>query len=85
MKIYTNLDDINLIKKPVLTIGTYDGVHLGHQKIINYLNLKAKQIGGESVVFTFHPHPRMVLHPEDHNLELIQTIEERTKKLEKQA
>lgn len=83
MKIYTNLDDINLIKKPVLTIGTYDGVHLGHQKIINYLNLKAKQIGGESVVFTFHPHPRMVLHPEDHNLELIQTIEERTKKLEK--
>lgn len=83
MKIYNNLDEINLIKKPVLTIGTYDGVHLGHQKIINYLNLKAKQIGGESVVFTFHPHPRMVLHPEDHNLELIQTIEERTKKLKK--
>lgn len=83
MKIYTNLDEVALIKKPVLTIGTYDGVHLGHQKIINYLNLKAKQVGGESVVFTFHPHPRMVLHPNNHNLELIQTIKERANKLEK--
>jgi len=83
VKIYTNLDEVALIKKPVLTIGTYDGVHLGHQKIINYLNLKAKQVGGESVVFTFHPHPRMVLHPNNHNLELIQTIKERANKLEK--
>lgn len=82
MKIYTNLDEVNLIKRPVLTIGTYDGVHLGHQKIIHYLNTKAKQVGGESVVFTFHPHPRMVLHPNDHNLELLQTIDERAKKLE---
>ena len=82
MKIYTNLDEVNLIKKPVLTIGTYDGVHLGHQKIIHYLNTKAKEVGGESVVFTFHPHPRMVLHPTDHNLELLQTIDERAKKLE---
>ena len=83
MKIYTNLDQFKNVNKPVLTIGTYDGVHLGHQKIINYLNLKAKQVGGESVVFTFHPHPRMVLHPNDHNLELIQTIDERIKSLEK--
>lgn len=82
MKIYTNLNDFKSINKPVLTIGTYDGVHLGHQKIINFLNSKAKQIGGESVVFTFHPHPRMVLHPNDHNLELIQTIDERIKKLD---
>jgi len=82
VKIYTNLDEVNQIKKPVLTIGTYDGVHLGHQKIIQYLNTKAKQVGGESVVFTFHPHPRMVLHPNDHNLELLQTIDERAKKLE---
>jgi len=82
VKIYTNLDEVNLIKRPVLTIGTYDGVHLGHQKIIHYLNTKAKQVGGESVVFTFHPHPRMVLHPNDHNLELLQTIDERAKKLE---
>ena len=83
MNIYTNLNDLKGIKNPVLTIGTYDGVHLGHQKIIDFLNLKARKIKGESVVFTFHPHPRMVLHPNDHNLELIQTIDERIKKLEK--
>lgn len=82
MKIYTNLDDFEPIKNPVLTIGTYDGVHLGHQKIIDYLNAQAKKINGESVVFTFHPHPRMVLHPHDHNLELLQTIDERIKSLE---
>lgn len=82
MNIYTSLDDIKSIKNPVLTIGTYDGVHLGHQKIITYLNEEAKRVKGESVVFTFHPHPRMVLHPDDHQLELIQTIDERIEKLE---
>jgi len=82
VNIYTNLDDLKSIKNPVLTIGTYDGVHLGHQKIISYLNSKAEKIDGESVVFTFHPHPRMVLHPNDHNLELLQTIDERIEKLE---
>ena len=81
MNIYTNLDDFKTIKNPVLTIGTYDGVHLGHQKIISFLNAEAQKIGGESVVFTFHPHPRMVLNPNDHNLELLQTIDERIKKL----
>lgn len=83
MNIYTNLDDLKPINNPILTIGTYDGVHLGHQEIINFINDKAKEVGGESVVFTFHPHPRMVLHPDDHNLELIQTIDERIQKLEK--
>ena len=82
MNIYTNLEDFKDVKKPVLTIGTYDGVHLGHQKIISFLNDKAKKVGGESVVFTFHPHPRMVLHPDDHHLELLQTIDERIEKLE---
>jgi len=83
VNIYTDLEQIKLIKNPVLTIGTYDGVHLGHQEIINFINSKAKQVKGESVVFTFHPHPRMVLHPDDHNLELLQTIDERIEKLEK--
>jgi riboflavin kinase/FMN adenylyltransferase len=82
VNIYTNLEHLDTIKNPILTIGTYDGVHLGHQKIITFLNAKAEKIDGESVVFTFHPHPRMVLHPNDHNLELLQTIDERIKKLE---
>ena len=70
-----------IINNPVLTLGTFDGVHLGHQKLINFLNESARTVNGESVLFTFHPHPRIVLHPDDHNLELIQTIEKRIEKL----
>ena len=65
------------IKNPVLTIGTFDGVHEGHQEILKRLIEKAKENDGESVVLTFHPHPRIVLNPEDHQLELIQPIEKR--------
>lgn len=54
-------------------------MHLGHQSILQKLKEKAAMIGGESVVFTFHPHPRIALHPHDHGLALIQTIEDRIK------
>ncbi|MBI3133906.1 MAG: bifunctional riboflavin kinase/FAD synthetase [Bacteroidetes bacterium] len=83
MKVHQSLENLPFIKKPVLTLGTFDGVHLGHQSILNHLMATARQIGGESVVFTFHPHPRVALNPDDHGLELIQTIEERIEKLEK--
>lgn len=82
MKVYHSVDEVPEIKNPVITLGTFDGVHLGHQKIINFLNESAQKIGGESVLFTFHPHPRIVLHPNDHNLELIQSISQRIKSLE---
>ncbi|MFK8038058.1 MAG: bifunctional riboflavin kinase/FAD synthetase [Crocinitomicaceae bacterium] len=81
MNIYTNITEIDKFENPVITIGTFDGVHLGHQKLLSFLCAKAQEVNGESVVFTFHPHPRMVLHPDDHNLELIQTIDERVEKL----
>lgn len=83
MRIYKNFEEINHIPHPVLTIGTFDGVHIGHQKIINQLNEVAQQNGGESVVFTFYPHPRMVLFPDSHQLKLIQTQEEKLEKLER--
>lgn len=83
MKIFKNFDEIKDIPHPVLTIGTFDGVHIGHQKIINRLNEVAKKQGGESVVFTFFPHPRMVLFPDSHNLKLIQTQQEKLDKLER--
>ncbi len=83
MRIYRNLSEIKEIKKPVVTIGTFDGVHLGHQKIISQINDEAKKIGGESVLITFFPHPRMVLQPESHNLKLLQTQSEKYSKLEK--
>ena len=81
MKIYTNFDEIGQIPNPVLTIGTFDGVHVGHQKIIEQLNHRANEVGGESVLFTFFPHPRMVIHPTNHGIKLIQTQEEKIEKL----
>ncbi|MCO5260436.1 MAG: bifunctional riboflavin kinase/FAD synthetase [Crocinitomicaceae bacterium] len=82
MRIFQGLDRVKEIKNPVLTIGTFDGVHLGHQKIISYLNETAKKIGGESTLFTFYPHPKMVLQPDNHGIKLIQTQEEKLEKLE---
>lgn len=81
MKIYHGFDQLLDIPNPVLTIGTFDGVHVGHQKIIQQLNREAEAIGGESVLFTFYPHPRMVLYPESHGLRLIQTQAEKMDKL----
>lgn len=81
MKIFHDFEVVGEIKRPVLTIGTFDGVHIGHQKIIQQINTIAKQINGESVLFTFYPHPRMVLFPEGHGLQLIQTQQEKMDKL----
>ena len=82
MKIFEGLQASLSIPHPVVTIGTFDGVHVGHQKIIQRLNQEAKKNGGESVLFTFHPHPRLVLNPGDTSLKLLQTQIEKTKKLE---
>jgi riboflavin kinase/FMN adenylyltransferase len=81
VNIYNDFSSISAIKNPVLTIGTFDGVHIGHKKIIDQLNEEATKIGGESVLFTFFPHPRMVIFPESHGLKLIQTQEEKLEKL----
>lgn len=81
MKIFQDFDSIEHISNPVLTIGTFDGVHIGHQRILEKLNEEAKKIGGESVLFTFYPHPRMVIFPESHGLQLIQTQAQKIDKL----
>ncbi len=83
MKIYHHLNDFNKLDKAVVTIGTFDGVHLGHQQIINSLKQKASEIGGETVILTFFPHPRMILHPEDESLKLITTMHEKAALLKK--
>lgn len=83
MRIFNSFDDIDHIPNPVLTIGTFDGVHMGHQKIIQQLNDEAAKIGGESVLFTFYPHPRMVLYPDSHGVRLIQTQVEKLDKLKR--
>ena len=83
MNEYQDFHSIEKIHHPVITIGTFDGVHIGHQKIIKQLNEEAEKVNGESVLFTFYPHPRMVLYPESHGVKLIQTQEEKLAKLQK--
>jgi riboflavin kinase/FMN adenylyltransferase len=82
MKIYHNIADFTPVTNAVVTIGTFDGVHIGHRKIISKITELAKESGGESVILTFFPHPRMILHPEDHDLKLITTINEKALLLE---
>ncbi len=77
MQIVKNLDDFKPEGPVVLTQGTFDGVHLGHQKILDTVVEKARSIGGKSVLLTFYPHPRLVLYPEDNELKLITSIEEK--------
>lgn len=80
VRIYYDLQGFDATR-PVVTVGTFDGVHLGHRKVLEKLKDIARKTGGESVVFTFHPHPRQVLTPEEHNLRLLTTLEEKTELL----
>ncbi len=77
MQIYHHIKDFKRLKNAVVTIGTFDGVHLGHQQIIKELIEKSKKNGGESVILTFFPHPRMILNPENHTLKMINTMAEK--------
>jgi len=82
LKIYNSIDEFSKVNNAVVTLGTFDGVHKGHRVIINRLLEIAQQVNGEVVVLTFFPHPRMVLFPDDHGLQLLNTIHERTALME---
>jgi riboflavin kinase/FMN adenylyltransferase len=82
MKIYHHIDEFKPVGNAVVTIGTFDGVHLGHRKIISRIKELAGATGCETVILTFFPHPRMILHPEDENIKLITTINEKAALLE---
>ena len=77
MKIYNHLSEFKRLNNAVATIGTFDGVHYGHQKIIKRLCELAKATGGESVILTFFPHPRLIIDPENQDLKMINTIAEK--------
>jgi riboflavin kinase/FMN adenylyltransferase len=79
VKIFQNINDFKPVKNAIVTIGTFDGVHLGHQAIFKKMIADAKEIGGETVVVTFFPHPRLVLNIDSSNLRFINSQE---KKLE---
>ena len=75
MNLINGIENYNNSSKSILTIGTFDGVHLGHQKIISSLVANAKHQKLEANILTFFPHPRMVLQKET-NLKLIDTLKE---------
>ncbi len=77
MKVHYDLDKLPAFNNAVITIGSFDGVHLGHQELLHRINRLARRTGGESVVITFHPHPRSIIYPQDDKLSLLSTIEEK--------
>ncbi len=85
MKIYHTLEDFTKLNYGIVTSGTFDGVHLGHQKIINRLKEIAKKNEGETVVITFWPHPRLILRPDEPFMQLLNTFEEKAELLRQQG
>ena len=84
MEVHYGLDKEFDIRSPVITTGSFDGVHIGHKTILNRLRRLARDVGGESVLITFHPHPRKVLYPQTagRDLKLINSQGEKIKLLQ---
>lgn len=84
MQVHHSIDLLPVFNNAVVTIGTFDGVHLGHQQIIKALLNEVEKVNGESIIITFHPHPRKIVQP-DTSLQLINTLDEKIELLEKQG
>jgi riboflavin kinase/FMN adenylyltransferase len=85
MRVFRSFEEAKVIRNPVVTTGSFDGVHIGHKVILNRLNILAEKYSGESVLITFDPHPRKVLYPETagKDLKLINSQEEKLALMEK--
>ena len=81
MQVHQGIQNLPRFRNAVITIGTFDGVHQGHRQIIDALMQRAKDVGGESVLITFNPHPRKIVS--NAPLQLINTLDEKTELLEK--
>ncbi len=77
MKIYQGIDEFKKVDNAIVTSGTFDGVHVGHQQILRRLKEIAIESKGETVLITYWPHPRLVLNPKDDSLKLLSTFEEK--------
>ena len=83
MRVFRDLNELPVFRNSVVTIGTFDGVHLGHQKLIERIKLLSAKTSGESILVTFHPHPRIVINPEEKSLRLLNTTDEKVALLER--
>jgi riboflavin kinase / FMN adenylyltransferase len=82
MKVHRDIDNLPVFRNAVVTIGTFDGVHMGHRQILDKLKEEAITINGETVIITFHPHPRKVISSTILGIRLINTLDERLQLLE---
>ncbi|HDZ41779.1 MAG TPA: FAD synthetase family protein [Bacteroidetes bacterium] len=87
MKVYYGFEELEKITNPVITTGTFDGVHYGHKTILGRIKKLAEEYEGESVLISFHPHPRKVLYPDTagKNLRLITSLDEKIELLESEG
>src|SRR5260221_3438405 len=81
MRIHNHIDPLPSFRRAVITIGTYDGVHTGHARILEQLRQEAARIGGETVIITFYPHPRKVAKSGTEEVRLINTLEAQIQRL----
>lgn len=77
MKVFHDLNELKDVKDAVITIGSFDGVHIGHQKIINRLKQLSSELNSENYLITFYPHPRSVIYPKDKTLKLLSSQQEK--------
>lgn len=85
MQVHRDLQHLPDFRNAVITIGTFDGVHSGHQYILQQLHEAAEACNGETVIITFDPHPREVLAPHDRNVRLLTTLDEKIRLLEQRG
>jgi riboflavin kinase/FMN adenylyltransferase len=78
MKVHWGIEELKPLRKAVVTTGFFDGVHKGHRKILGSVAEEAQRTGGESMVLTFWPHPRVILHPEEKEMKIITTLNEKS-------
>lgn len=83
MQVHYDFSSLPIFRNAVVTIGTFDGVHLGHRALLQRIAEIAKRVDGESVLLSFYPHPRMVLYPDDHRVSLLSSPEEKIVELDK--
>jgi len=77
MRVFRDIQELPSFRNAVITIGSFDGLHLGHQKLLSRLQQLAKEVDGESILVTFDPHPRKIIFPKDKSLRLLNTVDEK--------
>ena len=85
IQVHRNFDYLPKFKNAVITIGTFDGVHKGHQQVIRQLKEEALSIGGETVIITFHPHPRNIVQSGKQQVRILNLIDEKIELLDKKG